>query len=93
MFSDVPAVSGGRRAGAIHIFVFTSHVPTAASSALCGAPGVASAIQAFIISSWLGAAAAAAAACRRRTRQEDEKRKRERKNFFESKNAAASFHH
>ncbi len=49
----------GGAPGAIHIFVLTSHDPTIASIALCGAPGVAYAIQAFIISSWLTALAAA----------------------------------
>src|SRR5512141_3167511 len=61
LLSLVPAVSSGGFDGSIHIFVLTVKDPTNGSSFLCASPGVAAAIQAFIISSWLGMAAGAPA--------------------------------
>src|ERR1017187_2649489 len=61
LFSQVPPVSSGGFEGSIHIFVLTVKDPTHGSRFLWASPGVAAAIQAFIISSWLGMAAGAPA--------------------------------
>src|SRR5450759_5413952 len=57
----VPELSAGGFAGSIHIFVATVNEPTIGSSFLWPSPGVAAAIQAFVISSWLGMPAGAPA--------------------------------
>src|ERR1017187_8887227 len=61
LLSAVPVLSSGGFAESIHIFVATVNEPTIGSSFLWASPGVPAAIQAFVISSWLGMPAGAPA--------------------------------